>query len=83
MPPLRGRRLLINTASAFGSNGFAIGADSNPANVDDIDGGVMLVINESELGEHSGSHIVEFDAEAVIRVAVEGFKILIEQDRKH
>ena len=46
-------------------------------------GGVMIVVNESDLGAHSDTHMVEFDAENVIRVAIEGFKILIEQDRKH
>jgi uridine phosphorylase len=48
-------------------------------------GGVMLVINESELAEESqanpAKHMAEFDAENVIRVAVEGLKILIESDR--
>jgi uridine phosphorylase len=46
-------------------------------------GGVMLVINESELGEVSGvdKHMEEFDADSVIKVAVEGFKKLILADR--
>jgi len=49
-------------------------------------GGAMLVINEADLGEapvsDHGKQMAEFDADAVIRVAIEGFKILIEQDRK-
>jgi uridine phosphorylase len=49
-------------------------------------GGVMLVINESELAELSetdtNKHMAEFDADSVIKVAVEGIKLLIEQDRK-
>ena len=48
-------------------------------------GGAMLVVNESELAEmpmhHGKKQIAEFDTEAVIRVAVEAIKILIEQDR--
>lgn len=44
-------------------------------------GGAMIVVNESDLGGHSDTHMVEFDADNVIRVAVEGFKILIVQDR--
>ncbi|MBA4375416.1 MAG: uridine phosphorylase [Anaerolinea sp.] len=48
-------------------------------------GGVMLVINESELAELSESdsnkHMAEFDAERVIKTAIEGFKVLIEMDR--
>ena len=44
-------------------------------------GGVMIVVNEADLGGHSDTHMVEFDAENVIRVAIEGLKILIEQDR--
>jgi uridine phosphorylase len=50
-------------------------------------GGVMLVINESDLAETAeedvGKHMNEFDADSVIKVAIEGFKLLIEQDRKH
>ena len=49
-------------------------------------GGVMLVINESDLAEIDQSdpnkHMAEFDAESVIRVAVEALKFLIETDRK-
>lgn len=48
-------------------------------------GGAMLVINESELSDivadEAGKQLPEFDAEAVIRVAVEGIKILINRDR--
>ncbi len=48
-------------------------------------GGVMLVINESELAEVSeddaSKHMAEFDADNVIKVAVEGFKHLIQADR--
>ncbi|KAF0110721.1 MAG: uridine phosphorylase [Chloroflexi bacterium] len=48
-------------------------------------GGVMLVINESELAELSESdsnkHMAEFDSESVIKTAIEGFKVLIEMDR--
>jgi uridine phosphorylase len=50
-------------------------------------GGVMLVINESDLAEISetddSKHMAEFDADSVIKVAIEGFKILIEQDKKN
>ena len=49
-------------------------------------GGAMLLINDAELGElsqeDSAKKMSEFDPERVIRVAVEGLKILIEQDRK-
>ena len=49
-------------------------------------GGVMLVINESDLAEtdeeDAAKHMAEFDADAVIKVAVEALKILIEADRK-
>jgi uridine phosphorylase len=49
-------------------------------------GGVMLVINESGLAEISdedaGKHMAEFDSERVIKVAIEGIKLLIQQDRK-
>lgn len=47
-------------------------------------GGVMLVINESELGEETGEdkHMQEFDAESVIKVAIEGIKNLIRMDHK-
>ncbi|MRS02992.1 uridine phosphorylase [bacterium] len=47
-------------------------------------GGVMLVINESELGEEIGEdkHMQEFDAERVIKVAVEGIKNLIKLDKQ-
>ena len=48
-------------------------------------GACMLVINESELAEiadsNSDKHLNEFDADAVIRVGVEGIKLLIERDR--
>jgi uridine phosphorylase len=45
-------------------------------------GGVMLVINESELAEETGAdkHMQEFDAESVINVAIEGIKNLIRAD---
>ena len=46
----------------------------------------MLLINGAELGElsqeDSAKKMSEFDSERVIRVAVEGLKILIEQDRE-
>lgn len=42
----------------------------------------MIVVNEADLGEQTETHMAEFDADNVIRVAIEGFKILIEQDRK-
>jgi uridine phosphorylase len=49
-------------------------------------GGVMQVINESDLAEiaeeNAHKHLTEFDADRVIKVAVEGLKILIEADRK-
>lgn len=49
-------------------------------------GGVMLVINESDLAEveeeDAAKHMAEFDADRVIKVAVEALKILIEADRK-
>jgi uridine phosphorylase len=49
-------------------------------------GGVMLVINEFDLGETSEEdaqkHMAEFDADRVIKVAIEGLKILISADRK-
>ncbi len=49
-------------------------------------GGVMLVINESDLAEtaeeDAAKHMREFDADSVIKTAIEGFKILIEQDRR-
>jgi uridine phosphorylase len=48
-------------------------------------GGTMLIINDSDLAEKdnadSGKHMAEFDADRVIRVAVEGLKKLIVQDR--
>lgn len=48
-------------------------------------GGVMLVINESDLAEveedDDAKHMAEFDAEGVIKVAVEALKNLIESDR--
>jgi hypothetical protein len=44
----------------------------------------MLVVNESELSNVSldapAKQLAEFDAEAVIRVAVEGIKLLIARD---
>jgi uridine phosphorylase len=47
-------------------------------------GGAMLIINDSELAEKTGSdaskHMNEFDPERVIQVAVEGLKKLILQD---
>lgn len=48
-------------------------------------GGVMLVINESELAEETGAdkHMQEFDSESVIKVAVEGIKNLIRADTKN
>ncbi len=49
-------------------------------------GGCMLIINDADLGELSqeddAKHMAEFDPERVIRVAVEGLRILIAQDRK-
>jgi len=49
-------------------------------------GGVMLVINESGLAEAAAedttAHMAEFDADRVIKVAIEGLKLLIESDRK-
>lgn len=49
-------------------------------------GGVMLVINESGLAEAAAeditTHMAEFDADRVIKVAIEGLKLLIESDRK-
>jgi uridine phosphorylase len=48
-------------------------------------GGAMLVVNESELSDQSNEvesrQIAEFDTESVIRVAVEGIKLLIDRDR--
>jgi uridine phosphorylase len=45
-------------------------------------GGAMLVVNESELSDQAeNQHIAEFDTESVIRVAVEGIKLLIARDR--
>lgn len=47
-------------------------------------GGAMLVVNEAELSEiamdEPGKNMPEFDADAVIRVAIEGIKILIAKD---
>lgn len=49
-------------------------------------GGVMLVINESDLAEvdedNPAKHMAEFDADRVIKVAVEALKILIQSDRR-
>lgn len=49
-------------------------------------GGVMLMINDSDLGEldaaDAGKKLAEFDSDRVIRVAVEGLKILVQQDRE-
>lgn len=49
-------------------------------------GGVMLVINESDLAEASEAedetHMKEFDADSVIKVAVEALKILIQSDKQ-
>ena len=48
-------------------------------------GGVMLVINEFDLAEvdeeDAAKHMAEFDADSVIKVAIEGLKILIQADR--
>jgi uridine phosphorylase len=48
-------------------------------------GGAMLIINASDLAELSPEdeqkRMAEFDSDRVIRVAVEGLKILIERDR--
>lgn len=48
-------------------------------------GGAMLMINDSDLGElqtgDAEKKMVEFDADRVIRVAVEALKLLIERDR--
>jgi len=49
-------------------------------------GGVMLVINEFDLAEvdedDAAKHMAEFDADRVIKVAIEGLKILIQSDRR-
>jgi uridine phosphorylase len=49
-------------------------------------GGAMLMINDSDLGElaqdDSGKKMAEFDPDRVIRVAVEGLKILIQKDKQ-
>jgi uridine phosphorylase len=49
-------------------------------------GGVMLLINDASLGEldthDAGKQMVEFDPDRVIQVAVEGLKLLIQQDRQ-
>lgn len=49
-------------------------------------GAVMLVINEADLAETeevgADKHMLEFDADRVIQVAVEALKILIEADRQ-
>lgn len=49
-------------------------------------GGAMLMINDPDLGdlslEDANKKMAEFDPDLVIRVAVEGLKILIEKDRK-
>ncbi len=49
-------------------------------------GGAMLVINESDLAEvdeaDTEKHMAEFDADRVIKVAIEGLKQLIIADRK-
>lgn len=48
-------------------------------------GGAMLIINNSDLAEISNDdaakQMAEFDAERVIRVAVEGLKLLIQRDK--
>ncbi len=48
-------------------------------------GGTMLMINESDLGElqvgENEKKMAEFDADRVIRVAVDALKLLIERDR--
>jgi hypothetical protein len=49
-------------------------------------GGTMLMINDSDLGELQEGDLdkkmVEFDPDRVIRVAVEGLKILIQKDKQ-
>jgi uridine phosphorylase len=49
-------------------------------------GGVLLVINDSELGEISQSdkdkHMTEFNTDNLIKAAVEGLKKLIQEDRR-
>lgn len=49
-------------------------------------GGAMLVINEFDLAEveeaDAAKHMVEFDADRVIKVAIEGLKQLITADQK-
>jgi uridine phosphorylase len=49
-------------------------------------GGAMLIINNSDLAEldaeDEAKHMAEFDADGVIRLVVEGLKLLIEQDKK-
>jgi uridine phosphorylase len=49
-------------------------------------GGAMLIINDSDLAElsteDSDKRMAEFDADRVIRVAVEALKILIRRDRE-
>ena len=48
-------------------------------------GGAMMIINNSDLAELSlddeNKQMAEFNADGVIQIAVEGLKILIEQDR--
>lgn len=46
-------------------------------------GGVTLVINEFDLSEEDAQkHMAEFDADRVIKVAIEGLKLLITSDKK-
>ncbi len=49
-------------------------------------GGVLLVINDSELGELSAAdkekHMQEFKSDNLIKVAIEGLKKLIQEDRR-
>jgi uridine phosphorylase len=49
-------------------------------------GGAMLIINDSDLAERAQDdeqkQMAEFDPDRVIHVAVEGLKLLIEQDRR-
>ncbi|MBA4420915.1 MAG: uridine phosphorylase [Anaerolinea sp.] len=48
-------------------------------------GGAMMIINDADLAEKAeedaSKHMAEFDADCVIRVAVEAVKILIKKDR--
>lgn len=48
-------------------------------------GGAMMIINNSDLAEldleDEAKHMAEFDADGVIRLAVEGLKVLIKQEK--